>query len=171
MQTLRPLRLCRTAKWTGLIVCAALAALCVASYFRNYFAVYSELGGQCRYWFVAAFAGTVSIHKEWGVVAEPSSAATVAWSVFSKAANHADSRALGWPKLTSRTWCWTWEVPLLPPILVLALPIAWLWWHDRSMTTRGSCRKCGYSLLGLPPNSPCPECGHSAPMSPVLPPE
>ena len=48
-------------------------------------------------------------------------------------------------------------IPLWMLILGTAAPGAYLLYRTRLAT--GRCRQCGYDLTGLPPNSPCPECG------------
>lgn len=49
------------------------------------------------------------------------------------------------------------SLPLSIPFIALAIPTAFLWYLDRPRKT--GCKKCGYSLEGLPAASPCPECG------------
>lgn len=60
---------------------------------------------------------------------------------------------------------WEVGVPLWQPLLVL-LPIVALAWHlDLTALRRaraGHCPKCNYDLSGLPPGTPCPECGKAA---------
>jgi len=52
---------------------------------------------------------------------------------------------------------WTVIVPLWLPLLLCAVPAAWLWWRDRSFSP-GHCRSCGYDLTGNV-SGICPECG------------
>ena len=52
---------------------------------------------------------------------------------------------------------------LWPPALVVGLATGLLTWHARRIAARSSrlnlCAECGYSLTGLAPSAPCPECG------------
>ena len=49
-------------------------------------------------------------------------------------------------------------------LLLLTTPLCLaLWWPDlRRRIPPGHCPNCRYDLRGLPPNSPCPECGKGA---------
>ena len=51
-------------------------------------------------------------------------------------------------------------IPLWMPLVLCAGPAAWLVWRDRKAARLANlCPKCSYPLGGLPPGSPCPECG------------
>ena len=50
------------------------------------------------------------------------------------------------------------SMPLIPPLLVLIIPTAYLWWRDRRRIPPGHCQKCGYDLTGNV-SGVCPECG------------
>jgi hypothetical protein len=50
-------------------------------------------------------------------------------------------------------------MPLWIPFILVAVPTAILWWHDRRRHFRaGRCRRCGYDLTGNV-SGRCPECG------------
>jgi hypothetical protein len=74
-----------------------------------------------------------------------------------------------WPwghKDTSNAQVRTGDVflPLWMPFVLVFAPTAFLWQRDRrDRFGPGRCKKCGYSLTGLSPGSPCPECGHPSP--------
>lgn len=58
-----------------------------------------------------------------------------------------------------------WFVPIWFLGAVLALPTAAHWaarFRARHTARTGRCPMCNYSLTGLPPGSPCPECGKRA---------
>jgi len=49
-------------------------------------------------------------------------------------------------------------VPLWIPLVVIAIPTAFLFWLDRRRIPSGYCKKCGYDLTGNV-SGICPECG------------
>ena len=64
------------------------------------------------------------------------------------------------PEPIRRTSSATWIVVLLwIPLLVVALPAAWLWWRGSSAKRPNHCSHCGYDRAGLAAGSLCPECG------------
>jgi hypothetical protein len=60
------------------------------------------------------------------------------------------------------------SLPLWIPMSLSTIPTLL---HFRRKYRRGSllCASCSYPLTGLPPNSPCPECGQSVPALPDRP--
>jgi hypothetical protein len=50
------------------------------------------------------------------------------------------------------------HLPLWLPLLVLAIPTAYIWHRDRRRYPPGHCQKCGYDLTGNE-SGKCPECG------------
>ena len=49
------------------------------------------------------------------------------------------------------------EMPIWLPIAICAATGVWL--CRRALPRSGHCPRCRYNLAGLPPDSPCPECG------------
>lgn len=49
-------------------------------------------------------------------------------------------------------------LPLWIPLLLVAGPIAFLWWRDRHFIPTGYCQSCRYNLTGNV-SGVCPECG------------
>ena len=66
--------------------------------------------------------------------------------------------------LTFDAWLWGVTIPLWTLLLASTIPgsITVVRWSRRKSSP--SCRNCGYSLLGLPPDSKCPECGENHPL-------
>lgn len=70
-------------------------------------------------------------------------------------------------------WWFTWSTFSIPSagttLHVAAIPLWFLWlvaavptalaWRRRARVDPGVCPACNYSLAGIPPGSPCPECG------------
>jgi hypothetical protein len=50
-------------------------------------------------------------------------------------------------------------IPLWAPLLLAALPVVLLRQTARARRRAGVCTACAYDRRGLPPTSPCPECG------------
>ncbi len=50
------------------------------------------------------------------------------------------------------------RVPLWMPLVLTAIPTAWLWHRDRPPPPPGHCQSCGYNLTGNV-SGVCPECG------------
>lgn len=53
-------------------------------------------------------------------------------------------------------------VPIWLPLVLFALPTAYLWWADWARARPGLCPKCRYDRAGLAEAAPCPECGAKA---------
>ena len=102
---------------------------------------------------------------------------TIAWNEFPRQ----QQAATGWEFASYPTqdglrwWRWNWRAattegwmtafPLWCPLLVCAMPVIAAWRLDilaRRRERVGACPTCHYSLAGLAPNSPCPECGKKA---------
>ena len=61
---------------------------------------------------------------------------------------------------------WQWFIPLWLPVAAALIITGTAWRLDHLACRRariGLCPKCRYSRTGLPPNSPCPECGTPSP--------
>ena len=54
------------------------------------------------------------------------------------------------------------SVPLWLPLLLTAIPTAWLWHRDRRRIRPGCCLRCGYDLTGNT-SGVCSECGLAKP--------
>lgn len=73
---------------------------------------------------------------------------------------HSETVPLNWlPTIRRRTLPgFDLTLPLWIPLLVVALPIAWLFRRDRQCFSRYQCQHCGYNLTGNVSGT-CPECG------------
>jgi hypothetical protein len=146
----RRTRLRRVAKWAGMIICVLVVGAWVASLrwmlvgvnYRSFDGAGLRQGG------VVLALGKLPRTDLW----HP-------WEVGWTATRRPPVAPLGW-------WPFTWEeevcdgvfVPLWMLFAALALPTGFLWWRDRRRVRAGHC-SCGYSLSGLAPGAPCPECG------------
>lgn len=76
---------------------------------------------------------------------------------------HVQPATSPWPQWSFRRQKFPTEliitIPLWPAILVFAFTTRWSWRTIRREPTPGRCPRCRYDLSGLPPASPCPECG------------
>jgi len=86
------------------------------------------------------------------------------------------------PFFASRTFDWSfdqWSLPMewgvqVPgwvPVLIVTCIAGSGWYYAAAARRRagvGLCAKCGYSLAGLPPGGPCPECGVTPPPRTIL---
>ncbi len=51
-----------------------------------------------------------------------------------------------------------WTVPLPFLLTIVAIPTAFLWYHDRRRPLSGHCKNCNYDLTANE-SGKCPECG------------
>ena len=67
-----------------------------------------------------------------------------------------------WPAWKLWSTGWQFALPLWIPTVVVMVVAIIAWRLDFMASSRarsGNCSKCNYSLSGLTPNTPCPECG------------
>lgn len=69
----------------------------------------------------------------------------------------------GWRRIPRRNGVNHFDLALWPFFLLVAAPIAYVWWRDRPPPP-GHCRICRYDLRGVV-GPVCPECGAGAPES------
>ena len=62
---------------------------------------------------------------------------------------------IGWSNDSRNDWFF---MPLWIPFLLVTVPTAFLFWHDRRRIPPGHCQKCRYDLTGNT-SGVCPECG------------
>ena len=144
----------RFLKWAGLMLCALLLIVWVASY---WIVLYPKWLKEDCTWFIGLGHGYVECYYPAGVLTYQSG------MLF--------GRVMGlrptWLPVVQRiatvggASCWYVGVPLWLPFLALAGPTAMLWHRDRRPPP-GHCRNCGYNLTGNT-SGRCPECGESVP--------
>jgi hypothetical protein len=147
-------RVRRATKWAGAVLCLLIAAAWTVSLFRHVERVDPRpaprlsqfvMTGGCIAVGVTtsgALPGATRQHSGW-------SAARVKPGILTWVPVLADNPApIRWMTLI---------VPLWIPFVAAALATTWLWYRDRRAHP-GRC-PCGYSLAGLAPGAPCPECG------------
>ncbi len=141
-------RIRTTIKWCGLALAVVLVAAWVVTIWKNA-TYYSGDGG-----FLALRQGSVvsmtpilpypeSPGFKWGV--RPSSM-PMRW----------------WPRWIVSSPISVVIVPLWIPIVLVSAATAAAWRLDvlaRRRARTDACRACGYTLAGLTPGAPCPECG------------
>ena len=152
---------CRTVmKWTGAVLCVAVLATALASWWRSACLCCDTANAR---WLITVGCGGVSVQRGEGAEYYASGR----WQYFS------------FP-LANRAWAWMphsytmfvrptgelargIEMPLYIPFALLALPTTWLFYRDRRRVRwarEGRCVGCGYDLSGV--SGKCPECGRGA---------
>jgi hypothetical protein len=150
----------RTTMWLGIVLCASLAALWIAT----------------RWWALSIdiVRGTKTDH----IVANRG----LVWAYRFNLGNKEDAAKL-WPSdITFEAqrnqpplpyfWWFRWgndhtvraspyAAPLWFPVVLIAIPTAYLWRRTRRVAP-GLCPKCKYNLAGLASQAPCPECGFTS---------
>ena len=169
----RRLRIRRIAKWAGLALCVLLA-LAFAATPLWYF------GWQSRTWSVVVMSGSVHLIGLELIGAKGYTGGMPQWQFNRNLYTPAQwtSQLSGWVSIeasseettTMRTLAGTTRpikthkpsyiiLPIWIPFLLLLVPTALLWWHDRRYRfPSGHCNKCGYDLTGNV-SGRCPEGG------------
>ena len=145
----------RVAKWAGLVAVLTVAALFVLSVsgWLGVLVVSEAASGGDASWHVMFAPGAiVFLWDSWPFSPEPPTRWQVVWDMAGPFMWKPSVRKL----LPSGTLLML-VLPLWIPLLVLALPTAWLFQRDRRPPP-GHCAKCGYNLHGLT-EPRCPECG------------
>ncbi len=151
------LRIRRILKWTGLIACVLIVVAWgvslrwrVERYESHIHA--TLLGGQVYvYWFSGQKQATAA--GRWRV--SWSSTSSFGYGFRWPYANYEPSPD---PPYSIRQPLWQVILPLWLPLLIAAIPTAFLWHRDRRCHPLGHCRKCGYDLRGNE-SGRCSECG------------
>ncbi len=143
-------RLRRIAKCTGLVACVLIVVAWGVSLKWGVRYTSDDRG-------TAVACGVISILHSPGGPPRPTE-----WSFLHMGRSDRDWGHWGfkWPR--------TWQhpmidhreryIPLWLPLVVLAIPTAFLWHRDRRRIPPGHCRQCGYDLTGNE-SGKCPECG------------
>lgn len=147
-------RVRRVAKWAGLVVCIVLAAVSVVS--TRWHAVWIHLE-PLDMWIIGLRSGALGVER---TVRSPD--ATALYGLSSRVCRPRFREPVVWWPRAHRWGADSFEVqvPLWMPFAALAVPTCWLWYRDRRARP-GHCL-CGYSLTGLAPGAPCPECGKAS---------
>ncbi len=168
-----PSRARRILKWTGIGLSLLILAIWVAS-LRWYFNWNARrqifiLGGICRLEFHArSQAEFDSRTRSWPKSVPKPKAVTIAAVPPASSATHQFGFRL--PLAHTRYWkngafySWAVQIPLWIPLLLSAIPTAWMWHHDRRRILPGHCSRCGYDLTGNTSGT-CSECGERRPIT------
>jgi hypothetical protein len=150
----------RVLKWVGTVLCVLVAALWLASGW--YAPGYTLYYGRGQRMLLVEFSS--------GILYAQHAVLNPAWLPRRVRRSHWDLRWVGrYPSFVTlqpvscRKACYVGgtyadvSVSIWLLWLLIALPTAYLWWRDRRFPS-GHCKRCGYSLRGLP-EPRCPECG------------
>ncbi len=169
----RPRRLRRALKWSGVAFGAITFAIWFVSRWFSAGIIRSDQGGSTQ---IACIQGGLYISWERAPGVARGSPRT--WSKLRRNGLSDVDLDVGW------TWAPHLDVgngplpprfafahslnlllPLWIPFSLLSGPTAWLFLRDHRaarLAKQNACPHCSYPLSGLPPQSPCPECGKSA---------
>ncbi len=156
-------RIRRIAKWAGLVACVLIVVAWGVSlrWSLNYRNVERtdhgfEWNDHGLYWFDRSFGfGWDAMIADGRVFVGEDEVAYFLVEDWGGARSHGYGFELPSCLLSTRLCSAT--IPLWLPLLLIALPTAWLWRRDRRYPP-GHCRKCGYNLTGNE-SGKCPECG------------
>ena len=149
-----PSRIWRILKWSGSAACALIAVLWFGSL---WFAV----------WYAEVSRGlVVGIGSGGLVVVAGVSVSEDGWHCRPVRETSFSESVLWWHWAGRPLGGFGRAYPLWPPLLVLAVPTAVLWWRDRRYL-KGCCQSCGYDLTGNV-SGRCPECGMATDRSGLL---
>lgn len=136
----------RVARWGGAIASLLLAAVWIGSGWV-WISRYSPSGG-CG-WTIAGG----EVYACW----DGRSDGPWAWSDSPHVNIAVGQLAWNSPALNLDPWNRSILVPLWLPLVFAAALTAFAWWPPGPRD--GCCPSCSYSRAGLPPSTPCPECG------------
>ena len=146
----------RILKWVGLVVSLLMFCPWAAPWpfsweGSNYNAEVTIPGPRTTTYHIWLFNGTLAFYEQYYGGPVPTydifKIPTDRWTPFFGQAGHGPGRER------------TVFVPLWIPLLLVAIPTAFLWWRDRRRRIPpGHCRKCGYNLTGNV-SGVCSECG------------
>lgn len=146
-------RIRKSVKWGGLAVIAVLTVVWSASAWVTVEYIWGTWGRT-----VCVSHGTVFIGNYFWSGQPPAHG----WIVYV-----AERPELRW-RLSWGIEKWTQTPHLRVPLWLPTLGAIWLtltaWWSDARARRRQTgivCSHCGYSRRGLPPSTPCPECGRN----------
>jgi hypothetical protein len=140
-------RIRKTVKWGGPILCVAIVVLFVASASMRLAYWHSSSGIEvyANSGFIAAGVWLPVESPGWSVDRERYA---IQWWRFE------------WHVYSLEMWAIAFPIWLPLPLVLSATLGAWrLDTLARRRARSGKCPKCGYDRRGLPPSSPCPECG------------